>query len=108
MVLCECGGKLEIKKENEKITQISCSKCEREFKRRFFDNHLFDIQKGNIWVRPLLADIWRIFKKTGVKRAVKIAPKSDWWFHWWTPTWHFTKGPYITIGFWRIRIYRGY
>lgn len=108
MVLCECGGKLEIIEENGKKSNILCHECGKEFKRKFYDNRLFEVQKGNIWIAPLIADLWRMFKRKGIKRAIKFAPKKDYWFHWWTPTWHFGKGPYITIGFWKIRIYRGY
>lgn len=108
MVLCECGGKLEIIGKEGKMINVSCPDCGKTFERKFYDNSLFDIRKGDVWFAPLMADLWRVFKINGIKSAVKIAPKSGWWFHWWTPTWHFGKGPYITIGVWKLRIYRGY
>jgi len=30
------------------------------------------------------------------------------WLHLWTPKWHKERGPYITFGFYFIRIIRGY
>jgi hypothetical protein len=109
MVSCECGGELTIIEENGRKVSVSCLECGLEFKRRFWDRPLLEIRRGNrVWLNPLLSDLWRMFKQKGVNFAVRFAPDSDYWFHWWTPTWHFGKGPYITIGFWRFRIYRGY
>ena len=31
-----------------------------------------------------------------------------WWAHWWTPSWHKGRGPYVSIGLGPIAIYRGY
>lgn len=112
MVICECGGELKIKKENERIMEVSCPQCRLEYKRGFFDKTFIKVNRfrghTNIHLSIIFSDLWRVFKRKGVKFTVKFAPKKDWWFQWWTPTWHFGKGPYITIGFWRIRIYRGY
>ena len=30
------------------------------------------------------------------------------WFHFWTPTWHRGRGPYLSIGLYFVEIYRGY
>jgi hypothetical protein len=112
MVICECKGELEIKEDNGRMMEISCSKCGLEYKRRWFDRKLLDIDAPgghtNINITLGLSDLWRVFKRKGVNFAVRFAPKSDWWFQMWTPTWHFGKGPYITVGFWKFRIYRGY
>ena len=108
MVVCECGGKLEITTKKGKMVHISCLECGQTYERKWYDLHLFDINTSNVALRPLLADIWRVFKRNGVNFKTELSKDSDWWFHWWTPTWHFGKGPYVTIGFWKLRIYRGY
>jgi len=62
--------------------------------------------------------------KAGIKYAIRIlrGKDKDFWFHWWTPSWHrhikphcepstnttVSRGPYVTIGLWIIAIYRGY
>jgi hypothetical protein len=112
MVVCECGEELNITIVNSKMKRVSCSKCGLDYKRRFYDKQLFEIRapmgNTNFNIKPLFSDIWRIFKRKNVNFAVRFASDSGYWFEWWTPTWHFGKGPYITIAFWRFRIYRGY
>ena len=39
--------------------------------------------------------------------SVKFLPKEFWW-HWWTPSWHEGRGPYISIALFVISIFRGY
>jgi len=108
MVICECGGELEIIRENEKVIKVICTKCGKVFNRRWYDKKLFEFRKKDVWVMPMLSDIWRVFRREGVKFTIKKAPFKGYWFHWWTPIWHFRKGPYITIGLWKFRLYRGY
>jgi len=108
MVSCECGGKLKISEVNGKMMHIWCPECDRTYKRKWFDLHLFEINRENISIHPLLGDLWRVFKRNGVNFKAEVSKDSDWWCQWWTPTWHFGKGPYVTIGFWKLRIYRGY
>lgn len=32
----------------------------------------------------------------------------DFWLHLWTPTWHKGRGPYVSLSFGWIKIFRGY
>lgn len=34
--------------------------------------------------------------------------RDFWWFHFWTPTWHKGRGPFVSIGLGVIAIARGY
>ena len=108
MVLCECGAELEIIDYEDHIESVSCPKCGLEYKRSFIDTVLLEIRREHFVWKLFLCDFWRVFKRKDVNFAFEFTPKSGWWFEWWTPTWHFGKGPYITIGFWRLRFYRGY
>lgn len=112
MVICECGRELTLKQLNGDILRVSCSKCGLDYKRSFWDKKLLVIKTPfghtGLKISMMISDLWRVFKRKEVNFAVEFTPKSGYWFEWWTPTWHFSKGPYITIALWRIRIYRGY
>ena len=56
-----------------------------------------------------------------VRRGVKAMPRKldllrmwsarrslGFWAHWWTPTWHDGRGPYVSIGLGFFAVYRGY
>jgi hypothetical protein len=46
--------------------------------------------------------------RRGVNYAIDLISPGRAWFHRWTPMWHEGRGPYVSMGFWRIGIYRGY
>ena len=50
---------------------------------------------------------WKCFF-VGIKYSVKLTSDLKFWIHLWTPKWHMGRGPYISIGLWVIRFYRGY
>jgi len=42
------------------------------------------------------------------KRVYGRRLRDGLWWHWWTPSWHHGRGPYISIGLGLFAIYRGY
>jgi hypothetical protein len=34
--------------------------------------------------------------------------QRGWWLHYWTPTWHEGRGPYLSMCIGIVAIYRGY
>lgn len=37
-----------------------------------------------------------------------VRRNTGWWFHFWTPSYHEGRGPYVSIGLGFFALYRGY
>jgi hypothetical protein len=51
-------------------------------------------------------DSYRMYRAMGKSRLESL--RGSFWFNYFTPMWHESRGPYITCGFLKFRIMRGY